>query len=297
VAADNQQPHGLVIASYGRRGILTDSSGNKHRFVLKGRKLRAVCGDRVVWQVTPSSEECLVSAIVERDNVLERPDSRGKTEAMAANLSQLVVVLATLPEPDFFLADRYLCAAELMRAKALLVINKTDLDISFAAELAQYEQLGYQVIKTSATNGDGIDTLLQSLSADVSMLAGQSGVGKSSLINALIPDKDVTVGEISSATKEGRHTTTASFMHELPNGGKLIDSPGVREFAPVISNRDRIQAGYREIIALAHECRFSNCQHLREPDCAVKSAVDEQRIFARRYESYKRLHNTTAALR
>jgi ribosome biogenesis GTPase len=288
---------GLVVASYGRRGILEDQSGLRRRFVLKGRKLRAVCGDHVLWQTAGSSEDCLVTAITDRENVLKRPDSRGRPEFLAANLSQLVVVLAPLPEPDFYLADRYLCAAELMHARALVVWNKIDTATAFPAELIVYEQIGYPIVQASATTGAGIEELRNSMSANVNILVGQSGVGKSSLINRLIPATGVTVGELSAANKEGRHTTTASFMHELPDGGKLIDSPGVREFAPVIDEAEKIQIGFREIVELANECRFANCQHLREPNCAVKLAVEEKRISVRRYESYKRLHNTTAALK
>ena len=289
--------HGLIIASYGRRGILADENGVRRRYVLKGRKLRAVCGDHVIWQSARSAEECLVTSITDRQNVLERPNSHGRSEFLAANLSQIAVVLAPIPEPDFYLTDRYLCSAELLNAKALIIWNKMDATASIPTELKIYEELGYPIVHTSAVNSTGMDTLKSNLSTDVNMLVGQSGVGKSSLINMLLPETDAAIGEISEANKEGRHTTTASFMHELADGGKLIDSPGVRDFAPVIREADRIQTGFREILALANECRFSNCQHLREPNCAVKLAVEEDRIDARRYESYKRLHNTSAALK
>jgi ribosome biogenesis GTPase len=120
-------------------------------------------------------------------------------------------------------------------------------------------------------------------------MVGQSGIGKSSLINALVPGASVEVGKLSPATDEGKHTTTASVMHKLPNGGRLIDTPGVREFIPHISDSRNVQAGFREIIDAAEKCRFSDCQHLREPDCAVKNLVTSGKIGRRRYESYKRL--------
>jgi ribosome biogenesis GTPase len=288
---------GLVIASYGQRGILADQSEKEHRYILKGRKLRVVCGDRVIWRAADRSGEVIVTGIQERRNVLERPNSRGKPELIAANLSQLVIVLAPLPAPDFFLADRYLCAAEILGANALISWNKTDLADSLPVELLEYQNLGYAITPTSTKSGAGVAALESSLAEGISMLVGQSGVGKSSLINRLVPNADVNVGALSSANREGRHTTTASFMHTLPNGGKLIDSPGVREFAPVIRDPGKIQNGFREIARLADACRFTNCQHLREPDCAVKQACDSGDISARRYESYKRLCNTTAALK
>jgi ribosome biogenesis GTPase len=291
---------GLVIASYGRRGILADQNSNEHKYILKGRKLRVVCGDRVGWELVEGSAAVVVTNILERQNALERPDSRGKPELIAANLSQLVVVLAPMPMPDFFLADRYLCAAAIMGANAIINWNKTDLSDALSEEiskeLSEYQALGYSVCPTSTKSGSGIETLESCMAEGVSMMVGQSGVGKSSLINRLIPDADVTVGALSTANQEGRHTTTASFMHTLLNGGKLIDSPGVREFAPVIRDSGKIQNGFAEIVLLADSCRFSNCQHLREPDCAVKQGCDSGKISARRYESYKRLCNTTAAL-
>jgi ribosome biogenesis GTPase len=288
---------GLVIASYGRRGILETADGRQHRYLLKGRSLRAVCGDHVSWQQDSGETDALVTAIGERENALERPDSRGKPELIAANLSQLVVVLAPAPQPDFFLADRYLCAAELMDAAAMIIWNKADLQHTLPAELSIYQQLGYPVLPVSAETGAGIDALTSQLAKGISMLVGQSGVGKSSIINRLVPAAEVAVSELSVANKEGRHTTTASFMHDLPHGGRLIDSPGVREFAPLVRDEARIQNGFREILQLAADCRFSNCQHMREPDCAVKAACAAEAMDARRYESYKRLRHTTAALR
>ena len=296
MADSSAECSGLVIASYGSRGILADQNNITHRYILKGRKLRVVCGDHVIWQPAAGSAAVIVSGVQERSNVLERPDSRGKTELIAANLSQIVVVLAPMPVPDFFLADRYLCAAEILGAKAIINWNKTDLADAQPEEITEYQALGYRVCPTSTKSGAGTELLESCLAEGVSMLVGQSGVGKSSLINRLIPDADVTVAALSTANREGRHTTTASFMHTLSNGGKLIDSPGVREFAPVIRDPGKIQNGFTEILQLADACRFTNCQHLREPDCAVKQGIDSGKISRRRYESYKRLCNTTTAL-
>lgn len=285
----------IVIASYGKRGILR-SGGDQWPYLLKGRLLKPVCGDRVAWEDSGTPGEVIVTGILKRDNELQRPDARGKTETLGANLSALAVVLASEPEPDFYIADRFICAAELMGAQPLLVWNKNDLGTAEPADLAVYEQLDYPVVRTSAASGSGIDTLESRLAEGFAMLVGQSGVGKSSLINRLIDTADITTGELSRATGEGKHTTTAAFAHGLRSGGMLIDSPGIRDFAPVIAESARIQNGFREIVALAGECRFANCSHLREPGCAVQQAVAEGRIDERRFESYRRLCNLTAQL-
>jgi ribosome biogenesis GTPase len=290
------QQTGLVVASFGNRGHLDPGDGSAQRYVLKGRRLRVVCGDRVAWQLQPKGNELLVTAIHERDNALERPDSRGRSELVAANLSRLVIVLAPEPEPDFFIADRYLCAAEMMAAEALIIWNKCDIDATIPAEIESYRSLGYTLMETSTNTPSGLTEFAAALTTDISMLVGQSGVGKSSLINQLVPDADVATSELSAASGEGKHTTTASIMHTLPSGGRLIDSPGVREFAPVIRDPTRVQIGFREVVEKAAGCRFSNCQHLREPNCAIKAAVDSGAIDARRYESYKRLRNSAEAL-
>jgi ribosome biogenesis GTPase len=296
VNAPSDKQTGLVTACFGNRGHLDSGDGERRRYILKGRRLRAVCGDRVHWEQQSQGTELLVTAVLERDNLLERPDSRAKSEPLAANLSRLVVVLAQEPEADFYIADRYLCAAELLPAAAVVVWNKTDLGAATPPELIVYRRLGYPVIETSVKSNQGIAELSDQLEEGISMLAGQSGVGKSSLINMLVPAAEVSVGELSAASGEGKHTTTASMMHTLQNGGRLIDTPGVREFAPVISDTASIQYGYREIAQLADKCRFSNCQHLREPDCAVKAALGSDALSAQRYDSYKRLQNSSAAL-
>ncbi|NND53554.1 MAG: ribosome small subunit-dependent GTPase A [Gammaproteobacteria bacterium] len=284
-----------VIASYGQRGILLHD-GQELRYIRKGRQLRPVCGDRVRWEASGTPDEVLVTAIQERENQLQRPDTRGKTETLAANLATLAIVIAAEPKPDFYIADRFICAAELMGASPLVVWNKADLAANDPDALSAYESLAYPVIRTSATHGNGIAELEALLSDGFGMLVGQSGVGKSSLINCLIADADIATGELSQATGEGRHTTTASMAHRLRSGGMLIDSPGIRDFAPVVNESAEIQNGFREVVAAAENCRFANCSHLREPGCAVRDAVDSGDITERRYESYRRMCNLSAQL-
>ncbi|MEO1575041.1 MAG: ribosome small subunit-dependent GTPase A, partial [Pseudomonadota bacterium] len=160
-----------------------------------------------------------------------------------------------------------------------------------------YEQLDYPVFVTSASASTGIAELAAWCAEGVGILVGQSGVGKSSLMNALIPDLALRTGRLSQASGEGRHTTTASVLHDLPAGGALIDSPGVRDYAPAVHDAADIDQGFREIRELAPDCRFHNCLHLNEPDCAVQDAVAHGQVNARRFESYRRLHNLMRQLR
>ena len=292
---DDSVRTGLVTAAYGRRGLLETDSGETIRYLIKGRRLRIVCGDRVEWTPDKHGHDAIVAGLCPRRNTLDRlPPDRPEPEILAANLSCLVVVFAPSPETDWHLIDRYLATGELMGCRVLLVDNKNDTaaqpaDALRAEAMSDYRNIGYTCLSVSAQTGDGIDALARALQDEIAILVGQSGVGKSSLINRLVPGADIVVGELSAASDEGTHTTTASAMHILPGGGRLIDTPGVRDFVPAIATTERVQLGFPEIRARADDCRFSDCRHIREPDCAVKRAVEAGTINPRRYESYKRL--------
>lgn len=293
--ADDGPTAGLVTAAFGRRGVLETDVGESVRFLVKGRRLRVVCGDRVEWERDGQGDGAIVTGIRPRANALERlPPDRPEPELLAANLTCVAVVIARVPATDWHLVDRYLAAAELMGCRAVLVDNKSDTsvpeaDAARAQEMTVYRDLGYPSLSVSARTGAGVDGLIEALRDEIAILVGQSGVGKSSLINRLVPGADIVVGQLSAASAEGTHTTTASAMHRLPDGGRLIDTPGVRDFVPAIVDGSRVQLGFPEIRARADECRFGNCRHLREPDCAVKRAVEAGAISPRRYETYKRL--------
>jgi ribosome biogenesis GTPase len=281
---------GLVIAAHGRRGVLETKSGTEHPFLVRSRAIRPVCGDRVSWTREQGQTTAVVNGIAERDNQLERMAPYGRrVEVLAANLTCVLVVVAPRPDTDWFLTDRYFCAAAVMGCDASLVVNKQDLHAELAPEGRHYAKLGCSILQVSAETGAGLDGLVERLTDQIGILVGQSGVGKSSLINRLIPGADAAVGQLSTTTREGRHTTSASIMHVLPNGGRLIDTPGVREFIPAIHDPQWVQAGFAEVVRVAEHCRFNNCRHLREPDCAVKHAVEDGTVDPRRYESYKRL--------
>jgi ribosome biogenesis GTPase len=259
---------------------------------LKGKKIRPLCGDQVEAREIPNEPEWLITEILPRRNELSRPDKRGRIEVLAANIDLVVVVTADAPPIDWFIVDRYLAAAELIDVAALIVFNKTDLGSASDAsesELSDFAEIGYATVRCSAKTGENMDKLNQHVGNRTAIIVGQSGVGKSSLINRLVEDADQQTARLSQATGEGRHTTVNSVMWSLPDGGAVIDSPGVRDYAPAIEAPELVVRGFREIADSGQSCRFANCRHMREPDCAVKQAVDRGEISARRYESYRRL--------
>jgi len=284
---------GLVVAAHGRRGTLETESADRLQYLVRGRRLKVVCGDHVKWELDDTGKLAIVSGIKPRINMLERqPPGRTGTELLAANLSLLIVVCAPQPVTDWFIVDRYLCSGEIMGCRSLLISNKSDLcehDPDHDAKLREYVRIGYECLSVSAQKNQGIEALRKALHEQIGIFVGQSGVGKSSLINRLVPDANIVVGSVSTATREGKHTTTASVMHDLPEGGRLIDTPGVRDFMPAVPEPQSVQAGFPEILAAAGRCRFTDCHHLREPDCAVKQALQSGAISKRRYESYRRL--------
>ncbi len=287
-----------VIATFSRRMRLRLADGDEVDARIKGKRLRPVCGDRVSAERIPNEDDWLITAIADRDNELTRPNLRGGVEVLAANVDQLVVVAAPEPVPDWFIVDRYVAAAEQMRVSATIVFNKTDLGTSAecAAELADYRRTGYPVLECSAASRTGLDELGAALAGHTALIVGQSGVGKSSLINVLMGGEEQRTAAISSKSGEGRHTTVNSVMLDLPDGGRVIDSPGVRDYAPAFASAAAVAAGFREIEGASSDCRFANCRHLQEPGCAVKAGVDSGAISARRYESYRRLLRLTEKL-
>jgi len=288
-----------VIATYSRRMRLRLANGDQVDARIKGKRIKPVCGDRVQAEPINNESDWLITAIAERDNELTRPNMRGQVEVLAANLDYLVVVAAAEPKADWYIVDRYLCAAELMGIGAAVVYNKIDLESdasSTAEELASYADIGYDVVRCSAALGEGTDEVARVLKGRCAIIVGQSGVGKSSIINHLVGDSKQRTSALSDKTGEGRHTTVNSVMITLPNGGSVIDSPGVRDYAPALESSAVAAQGFKEITAAAQHCKFANCRHLREPGCAVKAGVDNGTIIVRRYESYKRVMNLTDQL-
>ena len=229
-----------------------------------------------------------------RRSVLERANTRGGAEPVVANITLLVTVLAPEPRPDPFIIDRYLCAASSAGLAALVVVNKCELPAAaeLSPQLAVWRDAGYGTLACSSVTGEGIEALAAALHGHDAVFVGQSGVGKSSLIARLVPQAAISVGALDRDA-EGRHTTTASKLYDLPgegpDRGHLLDSPGVRDFAPAIATLELRSLGFPEVEQLAPGCRFMDCRHLREPDCAVRTAAETGGFDARRYESYRRL--------
>ena len=286
-----------VIGAFGRQVRLRLADGRELPGRPLGRALSIVCGDTVHCRLDERHAEVHVLEVLPRRTALYRSNARGGAEPVLANLERLLVVIAPLPEPDLFVADRYLAAAESAGIEAVLVLNKADLGIDAAleAQLAGYAIAGYRPITVSAAAGTGLDALCAACGARLTALVGQSGVGKSSLVARLVPDANITVGSLARE-QEGRHTTTASRLYALAGGGQLADSPGVRDFAPALAALDARSLGFTEVARLAGGCRFLDCQHLREPDCAVRAALERGEIHARRYESYRRLRRLRETL-
>jgi ribosome biogenesis GTPase len=292
-----QQDTGCVVESYGRRVVVERTGGERVPCKLKRKNLDLVAGDNVRIAVSAGDDEWTVTERLPRRNVLCRSDSRGRTESLAANLDQLGVVVAPRPACDPFIVDRYLAGANFAGIEALLIVNKQDLladaeDLSF---VEPYRALGLPVVSVSAHTRAGLDELVKQLTGRRSLLAGQSGVGKSSLLNALAGEAVRATGRLSEGSGEGRHTTVSSAILRTP-WGEIADSPGVRDYAPPVVALPDVQRGFAEILARAPECRFQNCLHMREPQCAVQAAVESGAIDARRYESYRRLVNLTRQL-
>src|SRR5688572_3824234 len=275
-----------VIAAFGRHVLVRDASGRMMQARPFGRKLSVVCGDDVRCETDEKHAQVHVVEVQTRRCALYRSNQRGESEAVVANLSMLVVVLAPVPEPDLFVIDRYLSAAASDSIAATIVVNKVDLGINAAlrAELDAYARAGYQSIECSVRSGTGMEALLQTCSRETSVLVGQSGVGKSSLVKKMVPDAQAETGELMRE-EEGRHTTTASRLFDLPCNGHLIDSPGVRDFAPAVERLEPSTLGFIEVAQLASSCRFMDCRHLREPACAVRTAAEAAVLHPRRYES------------
>ena len=290
---------GLILAHYGQASLVEAENGDVLRCSTRRNLPRTVSGDRVLWQAS-SPREGVITAVLERDTMLSRPDQNNRVRPVAANIDQIVVVIASKPSFEYGMLDRYLVAAELIGAKPVIVVNTSDLlDHDSRSKLEErlqvYQHIGYALLFTSIRSTDGLRDLHQQLKTHTSVLVGQSGVGKSSLIQALLPELDIRTGSLSQVTGLGRHTTTVAMLYHLPDGGDLIDSPGVRDFTLVKVPIEDLEYGFREFRPYIGQCRFHNCRHMSEPGCAVQNAVREGHIPARRLENYSKIVSNMAA--
>lgn len=286
---------GRVVEHRGKSLTVESESGERILCRIRTKLGAATVGDHVQWLCTQDGQG-RVEKILPRQSLLSRPGRQGCTRPVAANLDQVVVLISVKPAQDLLLLDQYLVMAEYIPLSVLIVLNKHDLPGTdeLRGQLKVYSDLEYPIIEISAKFEQGLDQLAEQLQSHCSILVGQSGVGKSTLTNRLLPGTNLTTRAVSDSTGHGRHTTTATSLYKMPNGGELIDSPGVNVFGLADIDYSRLAEGFREIAAASASCRFHNCRHLAEPGCQVRQQVDSGEISSDRYKRYLKLREKLA---
>lgn len=277
---------GLVVAAFGKRYEIELDDKRRISCVTRGKKTDVATGDFVAIKLTDTSEG-VIEKILERSSLLYRSNAY-KSKLLAANVTQIVIVLATQPSFYEALLNRCLVAAEAAHIKALIVLNKCDLKNDDALnKLNSYKSLGYQTVQLSAKND--ITPLLPYLQGQQSVLVGQSGMGKSTIINTLLPNENTRTQEVSSALDSGKHTTTATRLYHLNETSTLIDSPGLQEFGLHHVSQNELEHAFIEFRPFLGHCRFNNCKHIHEPDCAILAQIQNNNISPFRLSQYQGL--------
>ncbi|MDC9582982.1 small ribosomal subunit biogenesis GTPase RsgA [Xenorhabdus sp. PR6a] len=300
---------GLVISRFGQHADIEAADSSVQRCNIRRTIRSLVTGDRVVWRPALQRQSDvkingIVEAVHERASVLTRPDYYDGIKPIASNINQIVIVSAILPELSLNIIDRYLVACETLNIAPLIVLNKIDmLDAESRKWINEvmdiYRHIGYRVLEVSSYTGEGIPELTTLLADKISIFAGQSGVGKSSLLNTLLPDnkEDILVNNVSDNSGLGQHTTTASRLYHFPLGGDVIDSPGVREFGLWHLTPEQVTQGFVEFRNYLGGCKFRDCKHQDDPGCALRKALEQGAIAEERFENYHRILESMAQVK
>ncbi|MEE8338548.1 MAG: ribosome small subunit-dependent GTPase A [Xanthomonadales bacterium] len=285
----------LVLVSYGGQGMVELDNGERLNCKYRRSVGRPYCGDRVEIQGA-DRQSAVVTRILPRDNVFVRADARQRKHPIAANLNQALIIIAPCPAPSRDLVERYLVAIHSLGIQPVIVLNKAELvqqnkydNDTPLGRLEDYRKLDYEVLHTSCKTAPGIASLKSILEHRTSILVGQSGVGKSSLINQLLPDLELQTGALSRTTGKGIHTTTTTIMYAMPDGGRLIDSPGVWEYGLWRMDAEELVNGFVEFQPFLGQCKFNDCRHDHEPQCAIHEAAESGALLPWRYQAYLRL--------
>jgi ribosome biogenesis GTPase len=282
---------GLVLSRFSRHADIEDNKGHRIHCSIRPNIDSLVAGDKVIWQAANEKSGVIVSRYP-RESMLGRPGKRGEFKPVAANITQVLIVVAVKPELSWPLLDSYIVMVEQLGLRLCIVLNKVDLPCETIQNelLTCYLPLGYPILLTSQQHNIGYDLLKKTLNHQISVFVGQSGVGKSSLIAGLLPhENNIQTAEISTNSELGCHTTSNSRYYHLPSGGALIDSPGVREFGLWHLPVAEITQGYREFRPLISQCKFRNCNHKDSPKCAIINALNEGQLTQKRYDSYLKI--------
>lgn len=298
------QSFAQVITRYGQHADIENENGDIIRCDIRRAVKSLVCGDKVIWRSYQNSDAefaGVIEAVEPRESEFVRPDFYDGLKPVAANIDQILIVSALLPDLTPSIIDRYIVAVEQLDVTPVVLINKMDLLDDDNRELVEqtielYRNIGYQVLAMSATEEQGIEDVMALLADKTSVFVGQSGVGKSSLVNAILPDVNILTKQVSDNSRLGVHTTTASRLYRLENNGAVIDSPGVREFAMWHLETEQILEGFIEFKPFLGLCKFRDCQHKKDPGCALKQAIKDGKVTKQRYQSYLKILQTNSEI-